>query len=130
MKINKIANFINNSERAQNLLKHIDKNPAMYNAISSFALAAIARPALIGTMPFKEKKDKQYSQASAIAAGTVELLTTAALFIPINKSIAKASDHLYNTKGSFFTNNAPALRQFKSVTNRGIKVLSLVPVFL
>lgn len=128
MKVNRIANYINNSKTAQTVLKSIDKNPAVYSAVSSFVLAGMMRPALIGCMPFKDKKDKQYSQASAVAAGVVELGATAALFIPLNKSIAKASDNLYKASGTFYKDNAQALRQFKSVTNRGIKVLSLVPI--
>lgn len=130
MKVNRIAQFINNNKTAQTVLKSIDKNPAVYNAVSSFALAAVLRPGLIGCMPFKDKKDKQYSQASAVAAGIVELGATAALFIPLNKSIKTASDNLYKASGTFFKDNAPALRQFKSVTNRGIKVLSLIPISL
>lgn len=130
MKIHPIANYINNHRSAQSILKKVDKNPALYNAITAFTLAGVARPSLIGIMPFKDKKDKQYSQGSAIAAGTVELAATAALFMPLNKSIAKASENLYNTKDTFFYQNAPALRQFKSVTNRGIKALSLIPISL
>lgn len=128
MKINRVANFINKSKSAQALLKNIDKNPAMYGAASSFVLAAILRPTFIGAMPFKDKKDKQYSQASAVAAGVVELAASMALFIPLNKSLSKASDNLYKKAGTYFTENTNALRQFKSVTNRGIKVLSLIPI--
>ena len=130
MNVKKIAGFINNSKTTQNVLRKINKNPAVFNAASAFVLASVFRPSLIGVMPFKEKKDKHYSQASAVAAGIVELGATCALFIPLNKSIEKASKMLYNTKGSFFTENAPALRNFKSLTNRGIKALSLIPVSL
>lgn len=130
MKINRVANFINKSKSAQALLKNIDKNPAMYGAASSFVLAAVLRPTLIGAMPFKDKKDKQYSQASAVAAGVVELASSAALFIPLNKILSTASDNLYKKTGTIFTENPAALRQFKSVTNRGIKVLSLIPISL
>jgi hypothetical protein len=130
MNVKKIAGFINNSKKTQNILKHINKNPAVYGAASSFVLASIMRPSLIGVMPFKEKKDKTYSQASAVAAGVVELGITCAVFLPLNNSIRKASDKLYKTSGSYFEKNAPALRQFKSLTNRGIKALTLVPVSL
>ena len=130
MKINRVANFINHNKTAQSVLKNINKNPAIYGAASSFVLAAVMRPALIGVMPFKEKKDKQYSQASAVAAGVMELGTSMALFLPINKSIQKASDNLYKATGTIFKDNAPALRQFKSVTNRGIKLMSLIPISL
>ena len=43
MKVNKIANFINHSEKAQKVLKSINKNPAIYAAGSSFVLAAITK---------------------------------------------------------------------------------------
>lgn len=130
MNVQKIANFINNSKTAQSILKSIDKNPAVYSATASFILAGVLRPTAIGMMPFKEKKDKQYSQASAVAAGLVELGATAALFIPLNKAIKTASDNLYKAKGTIFHENAPALRQFKSVTNRGLKCMALVPISL
>lgn len=130
MRVNRIANFINNSKTAQSVLKKVDKNPAIWNSVTSFALAAVARPALIGVLPFKEKKDRQTSQASAVAAGVVELAASVALFLPINKSIQKASDNLYKASGTIFKENAATLRQFKSVTNRGIKLISLVPVSL
>ena len=130
MNVKKIAGFINNSKTAQRVLKNINDNPAIYNAATAFAMASVMRPTAIGVMPFKEKKDKQYSQASAVAAGVVELGATCALFLPLNKSIKAASDMLYKTKGSFFTENAQALRQFKSLTNRGFKTLSLIPVSL
>ena len=130
MKINRVANFINNSKTTQKLLKNVNDNPALYGAGASFILAAIMRPSLIGIMPFKEKKDKTYSQASAVAAGVVELGTSIALFTPVNKAIRKASDNLYKTSGTVYHNNPQVLRQFKSITNRGIKVLSLIPISL
>jgi hypothetical protein len=130
MKINRIAKFINESKTAQKVLKNINDNPALYAAASSFALASVVRPTLIGVMPFKEKKDKHYSQASAIAAGVVELGASVALFTPVNKVIQKASDNLFKTAGTVYHNNPQVLRQFKSITNRGIKVLSLIPISL
>ena len=119
-----IANFINNSKTTQNILKGINKNPALYNAASAFVFASIMRPALIGVMPFKEKKDKQYSQASAVAAGLIDLAATAALFIPLNKSIGRASQQL---RGDVFQ-NSNAVDQFKSLTNRGLKTMALIPI--
>ena len=130
MKINPIAKFINNSKTAQKILKNVNDNPALYGAGASFVLASMLRPSLIGVMPFKEKKDKQYSQASAIAAGVVELGASMALFTPVNKCIQKASDNLFKTAGTIYHNNPVVLRQFKSITNRGIKVLSLIPISL
>lgn len=130
MKISRIANFINNSKTAQKVLKSIDRNPAIYGAASSFVLAAVLRPSLIGCFNFKDEKDKKYSQASAIAAGSIELLSSIALFLPLNKSIENASKKLYDCKNTIFYQNAQRLRQYKSITNRGIKVLSLIPISL
>jgi len=130
MKINKIANFINNSPKTQKLLKNVNDNPALYGASASFILASVMRPSLIGIMPFKEKKDRQYSQASAVAAGAIELLSSVCLFVPLNKSIKTASDNLYKAKGTVYHENTAVLRQFKSITNRGIKALSLIPISL
>ena len=125
MAINRIANFINNSTTAQKVLRGVNKNPAIATAGTAFVMASILRPAMIGAMPFKEKKDKQYSQASAIAAGATDLIATTLLFIPLNKSIEKASQTLYKSGDAFFKQNAPALRQFKSLTNRTIKLAML-----
>lgn len=134
MKVDKIAegiaNYINNSKRTQEVLKGINRNPAVFGAAVSFCLASILRPATIGLLPFKNKNDKKTSQASAISAGLVELISTVAVFIPLNKAIEKTSKNLYNSTGSFYEGNNVALRQFKSVTNRGFKLAFLVPLSL
>lgn len=128
--IPKVASFINSSPLAQRTLKSVTNNPAVFSAVMSFGLASLLRPAIIGCFNFKDKKDKRYSQASAIAAGLIELGATVALFIPLNKAIAKTSKALYESKGSFYHENKLALRQFKSITNRGAKVLALIPMSL
>ena len=130
MAVSRVANFINKSKTAQSVLRGINKNPAIFTAVSSFALASILRPALIGCFNFKDKKDKKYSQASAVATGLVELGMSMALFFPLNKVIEKASRGLYDSQGSFFHKNNLALRQFKSVTNRVAKLVALVPISL
>ena len=130
MKVNKIANFINNNKTAQKVLKSIDKNPAIYSAVTAFAFASVLRPSLIGCFKFKDQEDKKYSQASSIAAGVVELGVTAAAFIPLNKSIDKASEALFKSNNPLFKENPANLRKFKSITNRGIKVLALIPISL
>ena len=121
-----VASFISNSKTTQRILKGVNKNPAVYNAASAFLFASILRPTLIGVLPFKEKKDKQYSQASAIAAGLIDLAATAAIFIPLNKSIGKASTQL---TGDVFQ-SSKSVDQFKSLTNRGLKTLTLIPISL
>ena len=122
-----IANWINNSERAQKVLKGINRNPAVFSAVTAFTLASIMRPTAIGMLPFKNKKDQKVSQASSLSAGIIELLATLAIFLPLNKSIEKASKSLYQSTGTFYSGNNVALRQFKSVTNRGFKLLFLIP---
>ena len=130
MGVERVASFINHSKTAQRVLKAVNNNTAVVTAVMSFGLSSILRPALIGCFNFKDQKDKKYSQASAIAAGLIELASTIAIFIPLNKCIAKTSKALYESKGSFYEGNNLALRQFKSVTNRGAKLLALVPMSL
>ena len=125
-----IANWINRSRGAQNVLKKINKNPAVFSAAMSFGLASVCRPLTIGVLPFKNDKDKKCSQASAISAGLIELASTTAIFVPLNKSIEKTSKSLYKSKGTFYEGNNLALRQFKSVTNRGAKMLFIIPMSL
>lgn len=130
MSVERVASFINRSKTAQRLLKAVNNNPAVVTAVMSFGLSSMLRPAIIGCFNFKDKKDKKYSQASAVAAGLIELASTIAIFIPLNKSISKASKALYECKGSFYEKNNIALRQVKSITNRGAKLLALVPMSL
>ena len=126
----RMAGWINHSDFAQRTLKGINKNPAVFSAITAFGLASVLRPITIGLLPFKNDKDKKCSQASAVSAGLTELAATIAIFIPLNKAIENVSKSLYKSKGTFYTNNNIALRQFKSVTNRGFKLLALVPLSL
>lgn len=130
MKINRIANYINHSKTAQAILRNVNDNPAWASAVTSTILAGVFRPAAIGCLPFKEKKDKTYSQASAIAAATTELAGSALLFMPLKNILKTASDNLYKTKGTIYYENAQILRQFKSITNRGVKLICLAPLAL
>ena len=128
MRPEKVANFINNSKTAQKILKGVNKNPAIYASAASFIFAAGLRPATMELQKknFTEKKDKQYSQASSIAAGITDLIGTALIFIPLNKAINKASTKL--TADVF--QNSKAVDQFKSITNRVLKVGALIPISL
>lgn len=130
MKIHPVANYINKHKGAQNLLKNVNDNPALYGAFATGIFTLALRPATIGVMPFKEKKDKQYSIASSLAAGSIELAGSALIFNQCNKAIKTASDNLYKQQGTIYHENPAVLRQFKSITNRGIKVLALVPLSL
>ena len=126
----KVAKWINNSPRVQKTLAKINKNPAVFSAVTAFGLASVLRPLSIGVLPFKNDKDKKCSQASAVSAGLIELASTAAIFVPLNKSIEKVSKSLYKSKGTFYEGNNLALRQFKSVTNRAAKLAFIIPMSL
>lgn len=121
----KIANYINNGKGAQKFLKKVNKNPAIYNAGASLVLASLMRPSAMFILPIKNEKDKKVSISSSVATGLVELISTLALFIPLNKIIEKTSQTLYNSKNNFFANNNLALRTYKSLNNRFLKLMSL-----
>ena len=78
----KVAAFINKSPLAQRALRGVTNNTALFSAVMSFGLASLLRPTLIGCFKFKSEKDRAYSQASAICAGIIELVASAAIFIP------------------------------------------------
>ena len=125
-----ISGCINNHKGVQKVLKGIGENPAMFSAVASFGLASVIRPALLDKLPFKNDKDRKCSKASAISSGVSDLVTTAAIFIPLNKGIEKAGEALLNSKGTFYSGNKDAVMQFNSITNRGFKLLFLVPIAL
>lgn len=124
----KIAGFINKNKGAQRALQKVGDNPALFSAVTAFGLASVVKPAILGAMPFKNKKDKACSQATSIASGLTELAATAAIFIPLNKGISKASEVLLSSKGTIFENNKMMQGQFKSLTNRCARLLFLVPI--
>ena len=125
-----ISGCINNHKGVQSALYRVGRNPAMFSAVASFALASVVRPAILDKMPFKNDKDRKCSKASAISSGISDLVTTAAIFIPLNKGIEKAGEALLNSKGTFYSGNKDAVTQFNSITNRGFKLLFLVPIAL
>lgn len=125
-----IAGCINNHKGVQKVLHRIGKNPAMFSAVASFGLASVIRPAILDKMPFKNDKDKKCSKASAISSGVSDIITTALIFIPLNKGIEKAGHYLLNSKNAFYAGNKEAIAQFNSITNRGFKLLFLVPIAL
>ena len=124
----KVANFINNSERAQGVLKKVGENPALFSAVTAFGMASVAKPAILQALPFKNDKDRTCSQATSISSGLTELAATAAIFIPLNKNINKASKVLADSAGTIFNKSPQVVEQYKSVTNRGAKLLFLIPV--
>jgi hypothetical protein len=116
-----IANFINNSTRAQSTLKQVSKNPALAGATSSFILSTTIRPATIMAVT-PDKNDAKYGACSSISAAFVELVGSYALFKPMNKVIENSSKQLYKTEGSIYEKNPLLLRRYKSITNRVAKL--------
>ena len=125
---NKIAGHINRSNKAQGVLTKIGKNPAIFSAVASFGIASVAKPLVLKALPFKNDRDRKCSQASSIATGLMDIATTTAIFIPLNKAINTASSTLVKNKGTFFEGNKEAVRQFGSITNRGFRLLLIVPI--
>lgn len=125
-----IAGCINNSKGVQRTLEKVGGNPAVTSAGVSFGLASVLRPLALDKLPFKNEKDRKCSKASAISSGAVDLVTTGAIFMPLNKGIQKASQNLFDSKNTFYSGNKDAVTQFSSITNRGFKLLLLVPIAL
>ena len=126
MKVNKIADFINKSKPLQKVLRGVSDNPALASAGVAFVTASIFRPAAQGLLPIKDDKDRKYTIASSVATGVTELAFSALVFIPVNKLIQKTSKALYSTKkDSIYRENPLLLRQFKSLTSRFFKLLTM-----
>lgn len=130
-KINRIANFINNSVRTQKCLEKVSKNPAVFSTVISCGIAGIIRPVTIAPMPMKDKQDKKYAIASSMGAGLTELVTAPLIYMPFQKALNKSGDTLIKTGGKLFENNVKNVKQYKSVTNRCFKmaILPIVSLF-
>lgn len=131
MRVDKIANFINNSKATQKALASVSKNPAVFSTVAACVTAGVVRPISILPIPMKDKQDKKYSIASSIAAGVTELLTAPLIFIPFNKVLDKSGSLLEKSAGTMFHNNAKMVKGYKSVTNRFFKmaVLPFISLF-
>lgn len=128
MKVDKIANWINKSKPAQKVLRCTSDNPALVSSIVSFVAASIMRPTAQSFLPIKDKQDKKYTIASSVATGVTELALACAIFIPAKKVIDKTSKALYSSaKETIYQKNPELLRQYKSLSNRFLK-LGLLPV--
>ena len=126
--VNRVANWVNTSKGVQKVLRSVSDNPALASAGVSFVAASILRPGAQSVLPIKNPEDKKYTIASSVTAGVTELLTAGLLFIPANKIINKTSKQLYSTtKDTIYKENPLLLRQFKSLSNRFLK-LSLMPL--
>lgn len=121
MRVDKIANWINNSKGAQKFLRNVSDNPAIYGTVSSFAVASTIRPALImGITP--DKQDAKYGAASSMSSAIVELVGGYAILKPMTKCIQESSKKLYDKEGTAFFHNKEMLRRYKSVANRLYKM--------
>ena len=132
MKINnnyvKIANFIERSPKTQKVLRFADKNPAIFQSSCVFALTTVLRPASIMAIPSKTKDgkaDAKYSSARSIATGVVDLVTSTAIFVPLNKAIDSSTRKLFEVKNSVFYHHKENCSAFKSLFNRGTKIMVL-----
>lgn len=128
MNIDKIAGFINRNKTVQKVLRATSDNPALVSAGVSFVSASMMRPAMQSLLPIKNKEDKKYTIASSVATGVTELALACAIFIPAKKGIDKTSKALYSSaKETIYQKNPELLRQYKSLSNRFLK-LGLMPI--
>lgn len=128
MNVDKIAGFINRNKTVQKVLRATSDNPALVSSGIAFVAASIMRPGLQSMLPMKDKEDKKYTIASSVATGVTELGLAAAIFIPSKKVIDKTSKALYSsTKETIYQKNPELLRQYKSLSNRFLK-LGLLPL--
>ena len=121
MRVNRIANYINHSKKAQAILRNVNDSPAIFSTVSSFAVASTIRPGLIlGITP--DKQDAKYGAASSISAAFVELVGGYSILKPMTNSIQESSKRLYEKEGTTFFHNKEMLRRYKSVANRLYKM--------
>lgn len=127
----KISNFIEKSPKTQKILRFADHDPSLFNATVVFGLATILRPSTILLTSDKSEDKKQdaiYSAAKSITSGIVDLTTAIAIFIPLNKAIDASTRKLFNNKNiSTYFQNKEACSAWKSIANRGTKIL-LLPI--
>lgn len=137
MKINsikfsqKVSNFIEKSQKVQKLLKKVDKNPSLFNAIYVATLATTLKPLSILSIPQKTedgKLDAKYAASKNIGTGILDLLVALAIFMPLNKKLDKVGRNLFNEKNSIYFKNKEMCSNYKSVMNRFIKIGTL-PLF-
>lgn len=126
MQVNKIttgiANYINNSTKAQKSLKWASDNANFIGIGTSVALACVARPLTLLGVPMENKQDKRYSIASSMASGVTELLTAPLLFNPFKKAVNNSAK---NIGGDLFIKTAKDASNYKSITNRAFKICAM-----
>lgn len=125
MQVSKVANFINHSKFTQKALRWVSDNPALFSTVTSFAIATTIRPATTIAIT-KDKTDGIYGAASSIASAVVEIIAGLILLKPMGNLIAKSSKELYNSAGTIYYKNPDMLRRYKSISNRGYKMPTLI----
>jgi hypothetical protein len=127
----KVANFIEKSPKVQEILKKVDKNPSLFNAIYVATLATTLKPLSILSIPQKTedgKLDAKYAASKNIGTGILDLLVALAIFMPLNKKLDKVGRDLFDEKNSIYFKNKEMCSNYKSVMNRFIKIGTL-PLF-
>lgn len=124
-----IANIIQ-KKPVQSIIRYADKNPAIFQSGTVFAMSSILRPVTImGTPASSEnmKKDRLYSASKSIASGITDLLFSTLLFLPFNKVVDTFTRKLYENKQSILHNDKKACKMYKNLLNRSLKI-GVVPV--
>lgn len=127
----KIANFIENSQKTQKILQKVDKNPALFNAAYTAILATTIKPVSILAIALKTpegKEDAKYASAKSVATGILDFLIALTIFIPLNKKLNKVSGDLFKKVNTVYFKDKELCSNYKSVMNRAIKIASL-PLF-
>lgn len=126
MQVNKIttsiANYINNSAKAQKTLRWASENANIVGIGTSVALACVARPLTLLGVPMENKQDKRYSIASSMASGLTELLTAPLLFGPFKNAVNNSAK---NISGDLFIKTAKDASNYKSLVNRTFKICAM-----
>lgn len=125
----RIAKFIS-TKPMQKVIRYADKNPALFQSGTIFAMSSILRPMAIMSTPAdtdSAKKDRLYSASKSIASGITDLLFSIALFVPANKGINKFTRKLFDNKKSILYQDKLACKMYRNLLNRALKIAT-VPI--
>lgn len=127
----KVANFIEKGPKIQKILRFADKNPSLFNSSCVFILASVLRPSTILLTSNKKEDKKQdalYSAAKSITSGFVDIISSLAIFVPLNKYIDSSTRKLFNSPNvKTYFKNKEACSAWKSIANRCSKIM-LIPI--
>ena len=91
-------------------------------------MATVLRPSAILFSSGKQedaKRDSRYSAARSIATGIVDLTFATLIFLPLNKIVDKTTRILFNDSKTVFYHQKEACSAWKSIFNRGSKIMFL-----